>query len=178
MDRLEERKRAARQAYERGRVRHAALAALPFAIVGALAGAPDGRLTALIGAALLLAVAAVALFRGQDVGRAIVPGALAGALPVAMVTLSMRYAHVCTTVSCTTVCLAACAVGGALAAAVVHFHARRADSPRQAWFGGAMIATAMGFVACTCLGILGIAAMTAGVLVGSLPRATSRAYTL
>jgi hypothetical protein len=176
MDRLEEQKRRARLAYEKGRGRHALLAASPFVMVGALAGAAEGVTTSLIGALLVFTVAAAALFRGQDVGRAIVPGALAGALPVAMVTLSMRYAHVCTTVSCTSVCLAACAVGGTLAAAIVHLHARRAESPRQAWLGGAAVATAMGMVACTCLGTLGLVAVTAGLVVGSLPRATSRAY--
>lgn len=159
------------RAYERARLRDALLLAIPIAGVAAVGT------SSWIGAVVVFVVAAALLHRGEDFGRAVLPGVLAGAIPMVMVTFSMRFGHACVEPgSCTRLCLAACAVGGVIAAAVVHLHARNAKTPRRAWMGAALVATALGGAACTCLGAMGVAAMLAGLLLGAAPRLASSAY--
>jgi hypothetical protein len=169
MDRLR-----ALRAYEHARWKQALLLAIPLAIIGGVCG--GGGLASLIAATISYGLAVALLHRGEEYGRSVVPGVIAGVVPAALVAVSMRYAHLCVGASCTTVCLAACGVGGVAAAALVHGHAKTTKAPRRAWIGGALIATAISATACSCLGAMGVLALLAGVIVGAWPRVVSNVY--
>lgn len=106
----------ARRAGEWGRVRTGlgwALATLP---VSALALALCHRPMQCIGmAAALFVVVAVLAWRGQGFLRGVVPGLLAGALPLAGMGLARLGGHACDHHFCADTCLPACLAGGLVA---------------------------------------------------------------
>src|SRR5690242_14917064 len=85
----------ARSAYERGRLRDGAIAAsfaVPFALV---VGVIEGHALGCFAVGVALAVAVTYLhWRGRDLARGIVPGLVAGVVPLVFANVSMQ-THFC-----------------------------------------------------------------------------------
>src|SRR5579859_7330141 len=84
------------RAYERGRARHALVAALPIVALAAIASRIEHRvgLTAVVGAAMY-ALAAFFFWRGRGLARGVIPGVAAGVLPFAAMQAARLYGHAC-----------------------------------------------------------------------------------
>ena len=158
---MDELKRQARQAYEWARLR----SALPWALVGvalgAIAvwrGAPHAG-----GFAGVLAMLLVWLrWRGQDIGRAVIPGLAAGSLGYAAPLIYAAQHGCCAGSSCSDACTMVCAVGGLgtgllLARAVI-------KGPQALGFAVAVSAVAgmTAAVGCTAMGWVGLVGVAVG----------------
>jgi len=98
----------ARRAYESARGRRGLLYAVPLlAVVLAvvlLGYRPEATLP--IGV-LLYGASAVLLWRGQQLGAGVLPGAVAGLIPLALALSAKGYGHVCTGSACVSLCVPA-----------------------------------------------------------------------
>ena len=174
----------ARRAYERGRVAKAmrtSLLVLPMILVSF--GCCGNRSASIAFAGVLVALVASLVWRGGDVGRAVVPGLAAGAVPLGIALLACP---ACDRVGVSgTWPMAICVVGGVLSGAMVARFAARAspdashatsDQPaharaRRATFlvtAGAVAALA-GSLGCVVMGAGGVAAMAAGLALIAVP---------
>ena len=158
------RERALR-AYERGRLRLAfrrGAWALPVVAL-MLAVCPRSTLTA--GAAALLPAAAVALlWRGEAWGRAVKPGLLAGAAPLALPATLTASGHVCVFGACLQVCVAGCLGAGLLAGLVLGVRALALRAGRGPFLlAASALVLLVGVPACAFAGVLGVLGMAAGL---------------
>lgn len=163
-------KERARRAYELGRARRAAIFAAPILALPAIAGAmaPEPAAPYALGA-LLYVVAALCAYLGRDLARGVLPGVAAGFVPFALVHAARAYGHVCTGSGCMSLCLPACVAGGLAAGAAFAYVVRRRRSSRAAWISAGLVASLTGSLACTCVGLGGVAGLLAGILVGAAP---------
>lgn len=166
----------ARRAYERGRLRSAALrGALPLVPLVALAtvGCADQREVLLCGAALLVAVTLL-LWRGQEYAAGVGPGVAAGLLPLLLPVATRITGHPCATDSCYLLPVV-CALGG-LAGGVllgVMAPAPRAGH-RVAFIVACAVAALTGAIGCLLYGLVGLVVMAAGLAVGATPLLAAR----
>lgn len=162
----------ARLAYERGRARRAALAVAPLALVVLAAGMMGSRpMTACVLGCLLLPASATLLWRGQALGRAVMPSVLAGLIPLGLALAAKAYGHVCTGDECVSLCMPACATGGLIAGGVLAWLFRRGKLPRSALLAGGGVALLTGALGCSCAGYGGVLGLLGGLLVFVLPAA-------
>jgi len=158
-----------RSAYERGRARRAAIATLPLLLLTVLAVALGNRPTMLIAIAFVLLLTAwIFLWRGQTLGKAVIPGVLAGVVPFAFSYCARFCGHFCTARGCMSLCMPLCTLGGALGGALVTRFALLTPSPRLAWTSGTALLLLTGSLGCACMGTSGIAGLLTGTLLGSL----------
>jgi hypothetical protein len=159
----------AKAAYERGRLRDAAIVgsfAVPFALI---VGVLEGHTAACFGVGVALAAVVTFLhFRGRDLARGIVPGVVAGVFPLAGALVASK-GHLCIGGSCFSACLTACAAGGLVAGLFAARFARRASLPRAAWVSAGSVALLVGALGCLCVGVFGVLGLAGGILVGSAP---------
>lgn len=162
-----------RCAYERGRVlaglRLAAwvLPMVAFAVL--LQGDPAARLS--VGGALF-ATAATFGWRGGAWGRAVIPGLLAGAVPMGLPMLARASDAGCALagMSCTTWCLAACLAGGTIAGALLGYRAARTSEARLAAFcASGVVAVMTGSLGCLVIGSAGLLGLVAGFGITAVP---------
>ena len=169
----------AKRAYERGRVRRAALAVAPLAVVVFTAAMLGSRpTTACLLGCLLLPSSAALLWRGQALGRAVMPAVLAGLIPLGLALAAKAYGHVCTGEECVSLCMPACTTGGLIAGGVLAWLFRRGRLPRSALLAGGGVALLTGALGCSCAGYGGVLGLLGGLLVFVVPtalRATPRA---
>ena len=160
-----------RRAYELGRMRRAifyALLAVPMVVVSEQCCC-CGRGVSVAGGALLAAVLWVLTWRGGHLGRGVLPGLIAGALPLAAPTL----AGACGAESA---CLPACIAGGMLGGVVIAGWARRSKEGRAPFiFGAGAVAAATGSLGCAMAGSTGVVAMIAALAAVSAPVAVKAA---
>jgi hypothetical protein len=173
---LEQLESRARQAYERGRWRLGLASAWPALVLCGLCIALGGRPHATVGVALVLAATiAIAVQRGRHYGRAVVPGLLAGALPLLAGLLACRLPHVCGGAACMEFCAPLCLGAGAVAGLTLVVRQRRAgrSSAPSLWVA-TVIALLTGALGCFFVGIGGLAGMALGLSLGAavgwLPR--------
>lgn len=151
----------ARRAYELARVRRALWGVGPLLLVLGLAAFFSSRVvtTCLVGAAGL-AVGAFSLWRGEGLQRALVPGVIAGLVPLTFSLCATRYGHACFGGACMQVCLAAAALGGIGAGLIVSRWTRRE--------GGSVVITAAalglltGSMGSSCVGLNGVLMLALG----------------
>lgn len=159
-----------RRAYERGRVRDALMRTLPVAVIAGLAcligERRPGELTL---AGVLCGTAFLFLWRGRHLGRGVLPGLLAGAVPFAAAHLARNAGHACAGGSCYSTCVLACVGGAVIAGVVIGRFARRSEAPRLSWLAAGTVALLTGSLACACIGLTGIVGLVAGVMVASTP---------
>jgi hypothetical protein len=166
-------RRRARLAYERRRLRRAAVAAWPVApitVVAALTCGPAAP-TLLAAGALALAVAGFR-FRGGAAGRAVTPGLLAG-VPLFGLTLATPTLAALLGDSCSSACrlLAALCLGGGLITGGL----LAAAAPRGISLPAALaVAGLTGAVGCAVLGAAGIVGIAAGLAVAAAPALVRR----
>ena len=149
-----------RGVYERGRVRYAAYWGLPIGLALVAIGLVGGHDRASVTLAFVLAAACpVILWRGSFLERAWLRGLVAGAIPLATVLGSRVFGHVCTPSGCISLCVPACAAGGAVAGLVL---SRLAASERHRL---ASLALASAFA--WSVGSLGCCCVSRGATVGA-----------
>lgn len=157
-------------AYEAGRRRLASHVALPLLVPGVLVAWLGHRPA--FGAAIAASMAALAwvlVWRGRVAGRAVLPGALAGLLPLGMALGAQSVGHVCTGTECYSLCVPACATGGVLAGLLIARLGRHVASPLQFWAVAGLLAALEGSLGCSCVGLGGIAGLILGLSVTVLP---------
>ncbi len=164
----------ASSAYERGRVRWAALSALPLAIVPIASFFVGHRLGSSVGLGVALLVGAtVMLWRGQSYARGLTLGLKAGFIPLVLSHGANLYGHLCTASGCTSLCVPACIAGGLVAGLWIALSAARA--PWQVLASAASVALLVGSFGCACIGFGGLAGMTLGLAASmSVTRAFAR----
>ena len=151
-------------AYERARFRHASLGAAPLLAAGAMAVCVSERPMPSLCCALLLVVSAIVLrWRGRDLGAALVPGLLAGSVPLSLALLARAWGHVCVGGSCVSLCFPACAAGGVIAGLYLSHVAVRRGAGVPFLAAGFGVAVLVGALGCSCVGFGGALGMAAGL---------------
>jgi hypothetical protein len=122
----------------------------------------------------LFALVTVLSWRGQSYGRAVMPGLLAGSIPL-LLPLALRSTGLCCVGGvCLPLCMIGCTVGGL--AAGVSLGLRSAAEKDHGWtFLAAAVAIAAlaGMLGCVIVGAAGVAGMATAVLLASLPTAVA-----
>jgi hypothetical protein len=166
----------ARAAYEHGRAMWALRRALlvPPTAAMALVGCPDpGPTLGFIG--LLSIAVGVLLWRGQEYGRGVRPGLVAGIAPLALPASVQVVGHVCAATFCLLL-PGACAVSGLVGGAVLGFLAHRSSGEPVGYWSAAVIVTALaGCAGCLLAGVAGIGGMALGLALGLAPALVLRA---
>jgi hypothetical protein len=159
----------ARSAYERGRWRLGLQAAWPALVMAGLCVALGGQLFATLGLGVVLAaVIAKATHSGRGASRAVIPGLLAGALPLAVGLIACRVPHACVAGFCVSWCAPLCLGAGGLAGVILGARATRAPAERQpSMFVGMTVAVLTGSLGCLVVGLGGVVGMLVGVSLGA-----------
>ena len=162
--------RRARGAYERARLRAAAIDAWPVPLVFVIALTLCGARPAIGAGAALLALAVVLFrWRGGALARGVHPGLMAGAVPLLLPSFAMSTAGACSA-SCSLWCAWSCIVGGSVAGAVVGWRAASYAGNRGAFLlASAAVAGLTGAMGCFLAGALGVSGMALGFLVAVAP---------
>jgi hypothetical protein len=156
----------ARVSYEMGRLRvalpgvAAAAALVAFALVR-----PHSGLTVLLGGLLLLAALAAGLLRRTS-ARAVLPGLVAGLVPLFAPAVAMRAGIGCGLHDCTQLCLVSCLAGGLAAGGLIAWRSVALDNGRRMFLGVAGgIGTLAGALGCLELGAFGLLLLLGGFVV-------------
>lgn len=167
---LERTRRRARLRYEWVRARRAVVGFLPaLGLVAAACAFNDRPLSALGFGFALFAVGVTVLWYGRAVRRAVLPGLVAGVAPLLLVLGAPHVDHQCDSTTCTSLCLAACIIGGALAGLVVGASKAGREGGAGFWIVASSLALLTGAMACARLGIAGLGGLLVGYGTGMLP---------
>lgn len=163
----------ARRAFELGRLKHGAVNALyvlPMIALSLLAcGTPMLSLT---GGAVLLSLAVGFGSRGGVLGRAVVPGLIAGSAPLLLPLLMRTGGHCCVSGACWSWCMLGCIGGGLLAGIAVGVTSIAEREQRGLFlFSATLIAGIGGVLGCAIAGAAGMTAMAFSAVAASLPTA-------
>lgn len=127
-------------------------------------------------AAVLFVVVAALVWRGEGFGRGVVPGLLAGALPLAGMGLARLGGHACNHHFCTDTCLPACLAGGLVAGLLAaRVSTRRAGDEASSGIdlraGASMLVVGGVTLAMGCMasGLGGVFGLATGVALGLAP---------
>jgi hypothetical protein len=167
--------RRLRRAYEWARVRRALLGVSPLtlaiAVVVCVSHRPEFVLA--LGVVALL-VGAGLLWYGREPQRALVPGVVAGAVPLTLA-LVANQVHTCGAGGCGTWCVPACVLGGVVAGLAVASvgNARRAGP--WFWVSASSMALLTGAMGCACVGYAGVVGLALGFGAGMVPGILRRA---
>lgn len=160
----------AKSAYESGRRGLASYVALPLLALGVLGACMGTRpVYALIVGALIAALAWVCIWRGRVAGRAVLPGVVAGLVPLTLAYAAQTYGHVCTGNACYSLCLPACTSGGFIAGLVIARLGRNVASPVRFWGLAALLAGLEGSLGCSCVGYGGVMGLAVGLVITLVP---------
>lgn len=160
----------ARSAYEAGRRGLASYVALPLLALGVLGACLGTRpVYAVLVGILIAAVAWVCIWRGRVAGRAVLPGVLAGLVPLTLAFAAQSYGHVCSGSECYSLCVPACTSGGFLAGLVIARLGRNVASPVRFWALAALLAGLEGSLGCSCVGFGGVLGLGVGLIVTFVP---------
>ncbi len=167
---LDQLRHHARLAYEWSRLRRALIGFAPAIVVAAAASWLSGNplASAPFGLGLFLS-GVIALWYGREPRRAVLPGIVAGLVPVALTLATMHIGHLCLGDRCTSVCMAACVVGGIGAGLAVGVVGVRKRYRWQFWATVSVLVLCTGAMGCACLGYSGLVGLAAGYGVGILP---------
>ena len=161
--------RRTRVRYEWSRVKRAAIGLAPLLVVVAVATAVARRpaMTGAFGFAAFISGATL-LWYGRDPQRAVLPGVLAGLVPLVLALCANRL-HFCTGGACVSWCMPACSLGGLVSGFLV----ARVGSQRRAapsfWLASSALALLVGAMGCACVGYAGLAGLALGFGVGVMP---------
>jgi hypothetical protein len=168
----------ARRAYEVARMRRGLLDALPLLGVSFVAAVIGYRAEAtLVLGSLLYASATVFLWRGRELGAAVLPGTIAGGIPLVFAICAKAYGHVCTGEACVSFCVPACITGGLLAGFSVTSMATRRSARASFSMAACFLALMTGALGCSCVGFGGVLGLVVGIatpLVVRLARESGR----
>ena len=178
MDSTERREmeRRARIRYEWARAKRALVGFAPLLLVVAVATAiaRHPSATAALGVAAFIAGATM-LWYGRDPKRAVLPGVLAGFVPLVLA-LCTSHAHGCTADGCMMMCVPACGVGGLVAGLAVASVGNRRRAGTVFWLSASALALLTGAMGCACVGYSGIVGLAVGFAAGVVPGLLRRAF--
>lgn len=167
---LQRAERRARRGYEFSRVRAALLGAAPLVLVALLAAVvgKQPRWSLLFGS-VAFTWAALLLWYGRDVRRAVLPGIAAGLIPLTFALCAGLVGHGCVGDHCVRLCMPACSVGGAAAGLIVAAIGHRGRHGLVYWLSVSGIAMLTGAVGCSCVGYAGLVSLGLGYAGGFVP---------
>lgn len=166
---LNQLERRARLRYELVRAGRSLLGFAPALLIVAAAALLGRRPnSALFFGSLLFVSGSFLLWRGRTLHRAVLPGLLAGLIPLACALMANR-GHVCAGGHCSTWCLPACITGGIVAGLVVSWIATSRGLDWRFWLGASAISVLTGAMGCACIGYSGVIGLGAGFLGGAVP---------
>ncbi len=162
-------RRRVRLAYEFGRFQWAIFGIAPVALLVCIAMCfvPRPISTLWFGMAIVV-IGATMLWYGRDPQRAVLPGVIAGLIPLVLA-LCANNMHMCGAEGCTTLCVPACVLGGVVAGLLVTYvgHLRRAGL--LFLFSASVLALLTGAMGCSCVGFSGIIGLGIGFWTGVVP---------
>ena len=166
---LERLERRARRGYEQARLQRALLGMLPVALLVAVVFClrlhPHPHVMLVLGASAF-GLGAVLLWFGREPARAVLPGLLAGLLPLWLALCARHWGHMCTDVECMVMCLPVCAVGGVLAGLGVSWYGALRRRTIWFWLTASTMTLLTGAVGATCAGYPGVLGVASGYAVG------------
>ena len=166
LDGLEKR---ARVRYELARAARAVVGFAPALLLVLLAAALGRRPgSAVMFGAMLFVSGAFCLWRGQTMHRAVLPGLLAGIIPLTFALMANR-GHACAGGHCSTWCLPACITGGVVAGLAVSWFATKRGLDWRFFAGASAVSMLTGAMGCACIGYSGVFGLGAGFIAGALP---------
>jgi hypothetical protein len=159
----------ARRRYEWARFSRALVGFAPALVLVVLATWLNRRtFSAAAFGGVMFATGVVALWRGQALTRAVLPGVLSGLLPLAFAIIANR-GHACASGHCSTLCLPACTAGGVLAGVIVSTIAWRRRLGWPFLLAASALSMLTGAMGCSCAGLSGVGGMAAGFSVAAVP---------
>ena len=173
LDSLEKR---ARVRYELARAARAIVGFTPALLLVLLAAALGRRpSSAVMFGGMLFVSGAFLLWRGQTMHRAVLPGLLAGVIPLTFAIMANR-GHACAGGHCSTWCLPACIAGGVVAGLAVSWFANRRGLDWRFFAGATAVSLLTGAMGCSCIGYAGVIGLGAGFAAGALPWAVRKLF--
>lgn len=163
-------RRRVRLKYEWGRAKRAVIGFAPVSVivlVAALLGSRPAS-TLMFGCAVFVA-GALLLWYGRELRRAVLPGVLAGIVPLSLAIGANRFGHVCTGDGCVMLCVPACALGGLIAGLGVAIVGHRGRHGAGFWVAASSLAILTGAMGCACVGYSGLAGLGMGFVAGMVP---------
>jgi hypothetical protein len=167
---LEHIKRRARLKYEWSRARRAVAGFAPAAVIVIAAALLGNRpaSTLAIGSALFVS-SAILLWYGRDLRRAVLPGVVAGMVPLTFALCANHFGHACTGDRCIMLCVPACTLGGLVAGLAVAAIGHRGRHGFGFWGAASGLALLTGAMGCACVGYSGVAGLGVGFTAGLVP---------
>lgn len=167
--------RRLRRSYEWARVRRALLGVSPLALAVAVAVCVSHRPEFVLTLGVLaLFVGAGFLWYGREPQRALVPGVVAGAVPLTLA-LVANQVHTCGADGCGTWCVPACVLGGVVAGLSVASVGNARKAGPWFWVAASSMALLTGAMGCACVGYAGVAGLALGFGAGMVPGVLRRA---
>jgi hypothetical protein len=168
--------RRTRARYEWARAKRAVVGFAPllFVVTVATAMAKHPSATGAFGVAAFIA-GAVMLWYGRDPKRAVLPGVLAGFVPLALA-LCTSHMHGCMGDGCMMMCVPACSVGGLVAGLAVASVGNQRRAGAMFWLSASGLALLTGAMGCACVGYSGVAGLAVGFAAGVVPGLLRRAF--
>jgi hypothetical protein len=177
MDSIELRRfeRRARVVYEWSRARRAILGFAPAIVIVAIATLLTPRPSSSLVFGVLMFVSGVALlWYGRDLRRAVLPGLVAGIVPLTLALCANRFGHECSGESCVMWCVPACTLGGLVAGLAVSAVGHRGRHGPGFWAAASGISLFTGAMGCACVGYSGVLGLVVGFGAGFVPSLVQR----
>ncbi len=173
---LSELERRTRTRYEWARAKRAVVGFAPLLLVVAVATAVARHpsVTGAFGVAAFVAGATM-LWYGRDPKRAVLPGVLAGFVPLVLV-LCTSHMRGCSGDDCMMMCVPACSVGGLVAGLAVASVGNQRRAGAVFWLSASALALLTGAMGCACVGYSGVAGLAIGFAAGVVPGLLRRAF--
>ncbi len=160
-----------RWAYERGRLRYAALGVAVMIAWTGLAMWVGGTRATPIWGGVATALVTLALWRGRDLEVAAWSGAALALIPFTCALLAPHMSHACSVGGCSTWCAPMCAIGGAIAGGLLGYATRRKKLAFPFWLTSVGLIFCVGAMGCRCAGVASLVALGLSVCVSAgLPR--------
>ena len=155
--------------YELARLRRAVVGFAPLFVIVAMAAYFSHRpVSAMLFGMLEFTLGVFMLWYGQGVQKAVLPGVVAGLIPLSFA-LCANYMHACGSGHCNTLCLPACTAGGVFAGLLVAFFGMRRKAPASYWLCASGLTILTGAMGCSCIGYSGILGLAGGLSIGVIP---------
>jgi len=161
-----------RLAYEKGRVFRALARSAPLLGIGVLVMLLDHRPAIILSIdALLFVTGVLLLWRGQEIGRGMLAGLVAGGFPLLFGMSLQGYQLLCHSPALMPSCVAVCSLGGLVAGLLIAWSASRRPTTPSFVLSAGVVALLMGTLGCACAGLVGVLGLVGGL---SLPILANR----
>lgn len=162
----------ARWAYERTRLLRAVLAFAPMLLIVGVAALLGRRPVTVMSLGIgLYAVGALFLWYGREPAKAVLPGVLAGLVPLCFSLCATHMGHVCTGEHCYSMCVPACTAGGLGAGILVARLGLKRARGIWFWLLASGLAVVTGSMGCSCVGYSGLIGLNLSYALGIFPGA-------